>query len=134
MLRRLIPSLLALALLSCSDSTSPADILHGTWDLETVNGQPVPYILEQNAGLKLELTGETVTLLPAGRQTMVTYFRLTESGIVSTEAITAPGSYTRSGRTLTLSFDSDTDTYTATLDGDLMTIDDMGLRFVYRYR
>jgi hypothetical protein len=134
MLRRsLLSVLISLAVLSCGDSTTdPTNKLVGTWRLQTVSGQPIPYVLEQDATRKVELTGETVTLLASGRQTMVTSFRVTDRGIVSTESVPAPGSYTVNGSTLTLSFDADEDIYTAIVNGDTMTIDDIGLTFVYR--
>jgi hypothetical protein len=125
--------LTSFVVLACSDSTTtPKDPLLGTWSLETVSGQPIPYILEQVGARKVELTGETVTLLATGRQTMVTSFRTTESGVVTTENIPAPGKYTVNGTTLTLSFDADSDIYTAFVTGETMRIDDMGLTFIYR--
>lgn len=133
MLRRSALSVfISLVVLACGDSTTPKNPLLGTWSLETVSGQPIPYILEQDATRKVELTGETVTLLESGRQTMVTSFRTTERGVVSTENIPAPGKYTVNGTTLTLSFDADSDIYTAIVTGDTMRIDDIGLTFIYR--
>lgn len=133
MLRRYLLSLLTCAvILSCSDASGPDNRLLGTWRLQTVSGQPIPYILEQDGARTVELTGETVTLLASGRQTMVTSFRVTEGANVFTESIPAPGSYTVNGSTLTLRFDSDPDIYTAIVNGDTMTIEDIGLIFVYR--
>jgi len=132
MLRRsLLLLLVSVVVLSCDDGTGPGDLL-GTWRLEAVSGQSLPYILEQDGTRKVELTGETVTLLASGRQTMVTSFRVTEGGHVFTESIPAPGNYTVDGSTLLLTFDNDEDEYTATVKGDTMTIDDIGLTFVYR--
>jgi hypothetical protein len=132
MLRRSLLSLLvSVVVLSCHDATGPDDLL-GTWRLESVSGQPLPYILEQDVTRKVELTGETVTLLASGRQTMETFFRVTEGGTVFTESIPASGDYTVNGSTVLLTFDTDEDEYTAVVNGDTMTIDDIGLRFVYR--
>ncbi len=132
MLRRSLLSLLScLVVLSCGDATGP-DSLVGTWRLETVSGQPLPFTLEEDGGRKVELTGETVTLIASGRQTMVTYFRVTEGGSVLLESVPAPGNYTVNGSTLLLTFDADESMYTATVNGDMMTIDDIGLTFVYR--
>ena len=133
MLRRSLVSLLiSLVIVSCGDATGPENELLGTWRLQTVNGQSLPFILEQNGARKVELTGETITLLASGRQTMVTSFRVTEAGSVFLENIPAPGDYTVDGSTLLLTFDDDESTYTATVNDDTMTIDDIGLRFVYR--
>ncbi len=132
MLRRsLLLLLVSVVVLSCDDGTGPDNLL-GTWRLEAVSGQSLPYILEQDGTRKVELTGETVTLLASGRQTMVTSFRVTEGGNVFTESIPAPGNYTVDGSTLLLTFDNDEDEYTAIVKGDTMTIDDIGLTFVYR--
>ena len=132
MLRRSLLSLLLSAIvLSCDNATGPDDLL-GTWRVETVSGQSLPFILEQNGTRKVELTGETVTLLASGRQTMVTSFRVTENGNVFTESIPAPGNYTVNGSTLLLTFDNDDDEYTAIVNGNTMSIDDIGLTFVYR--
>ena len=132
MLRRsLLLLLVSVVVLSCDGGTGPDNLL-GTWRLEAVSGQSLPYILEQDGTRKVELTGETVTLLASGRQTMVTSFRVTEGGNVFTESIPAPGNYTVDGSTLLLTFDNDEDEYTAIVKGDTMTIDDIGLTFVYR--
>ncbi|MGI9044251.1 MAG: hypothetical protein ACR2GK_09025 [Gemmatimonadaceae bacterium] len=94
MLRRsLLSVLISLVVLSCDDPAGPDDLL-GTWRLQTVSGQALPFILEQDGTRKVELTGETVTLLASGRQTMVTSFRVTEGGSVFVESIPAPGNYT----------------------------------------
>jgi len=63
---------------------------------------------------------------------MVTSFRVTENGSVFTESIPASGDYTVDGSTLLLTFDTDEDRYTAIVNGDTMTIDDIDHRFVYR--
>ena len=132
MLRASLLSLLAsLVVLSCGDSTGPNRLV-GTWRLQTVSGQPLPFTLEQDGTRKVELTGETITLLASGKQTMVTSFRVTEAGTVLVESIPAPGSYTVNGSTLTLTFDEDESVYTAFVNGDSMTIDDIGLTFTYR--
>jgi hypothetical protein len=132
MLRRsLLLLLLSVVVSSCDSSTGPDDLL-GTWRLQSVSGQSLPYILEQDGTRKVELTGETVTLLASGRQTMVTFFRVTDGGNVFTESVPAPGNYTVNGSTLLLTFDEDEDTYTAIVKDDTMTIDDIGLTFVYR--
>ncbi|HUQ19991.1 MAG TPA: lipocalin family protein [Gemmatimonadaceae bacterium] len=133
MLRRVaLIALTSFVVLACSDTTTPKDPLLGTWSLVTVSGQPIPYILEQDATRKVELTGETITLLATGRQTMVTSFRVTDHGIVSLENVPSPGKYTVNGSTVTISFDTDPDIYAAIVTGDTMRIDDIGLTFIYR--
>ena len=133
MLRRSLLSLLvSFAVLSCSDSTAPEDKMLGTWRLETVSGHALPFILEQDETRTVYLTGETITLLESGSMTMVTSFRVTDGGTVFTESIPGPGNYSVNGSIVSMTFVEDGSTLTATVNGDLMTLDDIGLTFVYR--
>ena len=133
LLRRCLPALLVtFVLLSCSDSTDSEPGAAGTWQLQTVNGQALPFTLETGVGFKLELTGESMTLLETGSVSMMTMFRVTDAGVVSTESIPDSGSYTVNGSTITFTFSSDGSTPQATVTGDTMTLGDIGLTFVYR--
>jgi hypothetical protein len=104
----------------------------GTWRLQTVNGLPLPFTLPEEGVDKLELTAETITLIASGRVSMVTTFRVTDGGNVSAESVPDAGTYAVTGSTVTFMFDSDGSTPTATVNGDTMTLDDIGLTFVYR--
>ena len=133
MVRRCLPALLVtFALLSCSDSTAPERRAVGIWRLQTVNGQALPFNLESSAGFKLELTGESLTLRESGSVDMITTFRITDGGVVSTESVPDSGSYTVNGSTVSFTFPSDGSTPLATIEGDTMTLGDIGLTFVYR--
>ncbi len=63
---------------------------------------------------------------------MVTTFRVTEGSNVFPESIPDGGTYTVNGSTLTFRYDSDGSSDIATVTGDTMTLDDIGLTFVYR--
>jgi len=136
MLRRSMLSLLiSLVVMSCSEPNSPVeqkDPLLGTWRLQTVNGQALPFTLPEEEVDKLELTGETITLIVSGRVAMVTTFRVTDGGNVTAESVPDAGTYAVNGSTLTFKFDSDGSTPSATVNGDIMTLQDIGLTFVYR--
>jgi hypothetical protein len=123
--------LISLVALSCSDSTSPDRGVVGTWRLQTVDGKSLPFTLVEPGVDKLEVTAETITLLASGRVTMVTTFRITDGGSVSSESVPDAGTYTVVGSTVTFTFDSDGSTPTATVNGDTMTLGDIGLTFVY---
>jgi len=130
--RSLLSLLISLVVLSCGDATSPSRGLVGTWRLQTVNGLPLPFTLPEEGVDKLELTAETITLIASGRVSMVTTFRVTDGGNVSAESVPDAGTYAVNGSTVTFMFDSDGSTPTATVNGDTMTLDDIGLTFVYR--
>ena len=133
MLRRSLLSLIIpLIVLACDDGTGPRNNIPGTWRLETVSGQPLPFILEQDGATTVKLTGETITLLESGSMNMVTSFRVTEGATVTTESYTGPGTYSIAGSTVSMTFIEDGSTLVATVNGDLMTLDDIGLTFVYR--
>jgi hypothetical protein len=133
MLRRSLLSLLTCSLvLACSDATGADRGVVGTWRLQTVDGQLLPFILTQNEVDKLELTGEAMTLLASGRFTMVTTFRVTDGSNVFLESIPDEGTYAVNGSTVTFTFNTDGSTVTATVDGTAMTLNDIGLTFVYR--
>ena len=132
MLRRVLLSLVPLLILGCSDATGPGPGVAGTWRLQTVNGAPLPFILDEPGVDKLELTGEVITLVGPSSVTMVTTFRVTVGSNVFTESIPDNGTYAVDGSTVRFTFESDGSTPTATVAGNTMTLDDIGLRFVYR--
>ena len=128
-----LPALLvSFVVLSCSDGTGPSRGVVGTWRLQTVDGQPLPFTLPEEGVVKFDLTGETMTLVASGRMTMVTEFRVTDGGNVFAESVPDAGSYSVNGSKVAFKFDSDGSTPTATVNGDTMTLDDIGLTFVYR--
>jgi hypothetical protein len=132
MLRRTLQSLLVSSLLlACSDATDPVRV-EGTWSLDTVNGLALPFTLPESGVDKLELTGEVITLVPPGSLTIVTMFRVTDGSNVFSESVPDGGTYTVSGSAVTLTWDSDGSTSTATVTGNTMTLQDIGLTFVYR--
>ncbi|HEX9165520.1 MAG TPA: lipocalin family protein [Gemmatimonadales bacterium] len=129
--RSLLPMLISLLVLACTDATGPSRGLVGTWRLQTVNGLPLPFTLSEGPADKLELTGEALTLVAAGTFTMVTTFRVTQGGNVFPESVPDQGSYTVNGSTVTFTFESDGSTITMTVSGNTMTDADVDT-FVYR--
>ncbi len=133
MLRRALLSLLASSLfLACSDAVGPSERVAGTWRLQTVDGQALPFTLSETGTFKEELTGEVITLLAPGSLTIVTEFRYTDGGTVFAESVPDGGTYAVDGSTVTMTWASDGSTSTATVSGDTMTLHDIGLTFVYR--
>ena len=131
-LRSLLFLLVSPFFLACTDTAGPGEDVAGTWRLQTVNGLALPFVLSQTATFKEELTSEVMTLVAPATLTIVTAFRYTEGNDVSTEAIPDGGTYAVNGSTITITWDSDGTTSTATMNGDIITIQDIGLTFVYR--
>ena len=113
---------------------SPASGVVGTWRLQSVDGQPLPWTLpeEDSGGMdKVEVTAEVITALVSGRFTMDTTLRATDGSNVFLETIPDTGTYVVDGSTVTFSFDSDPggEPATGTVSGNVLTLDD---GFVYR--
>lgn len=133
MLRRSLLSLLTGFLIAaCNDATGAADGVVGDWRLQTVDGLQLPFTLTQNEVDRLELTGESMALFASGRFTMVTTFRVTDGSNVFPESIPDDGTYTVNGSSVMFRFNSDGSTATATVNGNAMTLNDIGLTFLYR--
>jgi hypothetical protein len=130
MLRRSLLLMLASTLaFACSDSTRPEYTLTGTWSLQTVNGQPLPFTLPETGEV---VSAESLTLLASGRFTMTTTFRETINGNVTLESIPDAGTYVVSGMTLTLMYESDGSNDVGTVDGNMITLEDIGQLWAYR--
>ena len=133
MLRRtlLLFSVFSLVL-GCSDSSGPGRGVTGTWRLQTVNGLQLPFTLPDSPVDKIELTGEVMTLVAPKNLSMMTSFRVTDGSNIFTESIPDAGVWTVEGSTITITWESDGTTSTAIVNGDTMTLEDIGLTFVYR--
>ena len=132
MLRRTLLSLaVSLLAVGCGDDdpVSPATVLAGTWNLVTVNGQPLPFTLP---GTSEVVTAESFTILATGRFTMVTTFRFTEGANVFSESIPDGGTYVVNGPIVTFTYDSDGSTDVATMNGDTFILEDIGRAWRYR--
>jgi hypothetical protein len=105
----------------------------GTWRLQSVDGQPLPWTLpeEDSGGAdKVEVTAEVITALVSGRFTMDTTLRTTDGRNVFLETIPDTGTYVVDGSGVTFSFDSDPggDPALGTVSGNVLALDD---GFVY---
>ena len=133
MLRRiLVLSLISLLIVGCGDDTGPDAELVGTWHLESVDSQALPWVLDEPGVDKLEVTEEIYTLREGGLFSMTTTFRVTDAGAVSSETVPDNGTYTVDGSTVTFTYASDGSTDIAAIDNVTMTLDDIGHTFVYR--
>jgi hypothetical protein len=134
-MKRLSRVLLGLTLVAvaCSgDSTSPAaNSIAGGYVLQSVNGDPLPFIVVQIGADKIEVLNETVTLSDGGTFTQQGSIRVTESGTVETDTYAEAGTYTRSGTALNLVF-SDGSAATGTVSSDNIIVALSGLSLVYR--
>lgn len=101
----------------------------GVYTLISVDGREVPARVVQN-GVTLEVRAGTFTLAADGNCTSRTVFVPPSGGEVAREV---GATYVKDGATLTMHWEN-AGTTVGTLEGDLFTMDNAGMVFVYRRR
>lgn len=109
--------------------TEPASVA-GTYTLQSVNGGPLPFVVFNESGYKLEITAASYVLTSAGTFTNSATFRETEGGVVTTSTETFSGQYTVSASTVTFT-DADGEVYVGTISGGNLVFNDDGLSAVF---
>lgn len=140
-MRRSLSALLLVAAVSLAGcggdgGTGPTASLPGTYTLSTVNASALPLVVYQDADYKLEIVGGSFVIAGNGTYTETVRARETDSSGAVETPIACPGTYTRSGNTLTLT-EPETDacggTYSGTWDGhDALSVDYGGVVAVYK--
>lgn len=109
---------------------TPASVA-GTWNLQSVNGQGLPYILVQSGANKVEWTADQLLVGAGGTFTQTSTFRVTTNGQVATQTAGDAGTYTLTGTNVTFVFASDGSSGAGTLSGKTLTVSETGLSLVY---
>ena len=112
---------LALALLGCRDATGPSlDELVGEYILMTIDGDPLPVIVDQIEDDIAEVTAGLLTLDDNQNFTDATSLRFTISGEVTTSIETATGTWSvaSNGTTVTFSPSDASGNYVMTWNGE----------------
>ena len=134
-MRRLLAVALVLAAACGGDTTTGPTVqqqITGTWSLSTVNGSALPFTIAQTGTNKVELVSDVFVVASTGSFTQTTTVRTTINGVVTTQSVADAGTYTVSGTAITLHFNSDGSTGTASFSGNTFTTTDGGLALVYR--
>jgi hypothetical protein len=133
-MRRLLALALLIASASCSSdkSTNPTTAsLAGTWNLSTVNGNPLPFIV-QTQDPKIEILNDQFIISADGTFTETWNARFTEaSGAVTPVPFTDSGTWSQNGTAVTFHFTSDGANGTGTLNGTSFTLGDVSFPLVY---
>ena len=132
LMRRLIPLILAIAVACGSDSpTQPTNAsIAGTWNLTSVNGTGLPFVINQSGTDKVELVSDVVTATATGTYTEMFSFRETLNGVVTTTTEPDNGTYTINGTAITL-HSSTNGSITGALNGNTFTLVDQGFVFLF---
>ncbi|MEX2154589.1 MAG: hypothetical protein WD825_14705 [Gemmatimonadaceae bacterium] len=115
---------------SCKESTAPPRGLAGIYELMTVDGEPLPVVLFDDAEGTEEMLSGHVDLFSNGTFSDITRIRTTVNGSTTEEDVAAEGTYRLSGSTVT--FDAPSGAYTMELDGTTLTQDWNGFILVYQ--
>lgn len=127
-------ALASVALLSgCNalDSIGSAGRVRGTYELYTVNGDPVPAVVYQEPGYRLEVLNAAFTLEDDGSFSEAGIVRETINGQTSTRSSSSYGYYNYYNGEITFDDNSGRRYYGET-DGVTLVIEDQGVRMVYR--
>jgi hypothetical protein len=128
----LVLALASFAVACGSDkTTSPTfESVTGTWNLATLNGSALPFVLQAN-NPKVEWLDDQIVVTSDGRFTDSYNFRLTSStGQVTTESFVDTGDWDLNGTALVFLYD-DGSALTATVHEDSFTIAGGGLSQLY---
>jgi len=133
-MRRVLLACTAIALLACggSDSTGPAPNVEGTWTLQTVNGDVLPFTFDvEPPSYTAEVTNDVVEINADGTYTETSSIRETDAGTVSEHDQVGTGTWSQRRRSLDLT-DSNGLTVTGTVNETQNTLTiNAGLNLVY---
>ena len=115
----------SIALVGCGkDAVGPEDVA-GTYALQTVNGQQLPFTLSEDATLKVEMLASAITLYSDMTYDWTLTERSTADGEITTTTDSFPGTYSLRGSTITLT--DQEGSIDAHLSGDTMTMNIGGI-------
>jgi hypothetical protein len=126
---------LALAIVACGGddfegppSQPPPSIL-GTYTIQTVDGEPLPWKSVDFPDLTVEVLSATITLDSDQSWSLIATLRETRLGEVTTDATTTTGTFVQSGEDLLLT-DDDGETYSGTVNDGTLTFVFAGFTWV----
>lgn len=127
--------LLMVVMAACgSDSPTqptPASVV-GTWNLKTVDGSALPYLVAQEDFDALELLSDVLTVAANGTFRQLSQIRVTQDAQASMESVPDSGSYAMNGTAVTFTYESDASARIASLAGNTLTFSEAGFTLVYK--
>ena len=133
-MRRTLLALATFALLGCGgDSTGPVASAEGTWQLQTINGSPLPFtvIFIASPLYRLEILSDTFVAHGDGTYDETVTTRETDGSTVTTTEEHDNGTWTQNNASLTIT-SSDGTVSTAAISGNTITANVEGAVLVYR--
>jgi hypothetical protein len=132
-MRKSLIAFLALTLACSGDSTGPTEAsVAGTWNLQSINGTALPFVVAQTGTNKVEITGDVLTVTASGSFTEITTVRTTQNGTSTTQTVPDAGTYVLNGNNVTFQFQSDGSVGSGTVSGSTLTVSQTGLSLIYK--
>jgi hypothetical protein len=132
-MRRLFALIVLLVplLASCDSFTEPDNSHIGTFGLQTVNGNALPFLAAEAGDDKLEITEGFITTSEDGAFKNGFTFRETRGGEVTTIPQEMTGTFNRSSNEITFT-DARGGSFMGSLEGSTVTIVGQGATFVFQ--
>ena len=133
-MRKLLLICAATALLGCGgDSTGPVASAEGTWDLQTVNGSPLPYTIAFIASpvYRLEIVSDVFVVHGDGTYDETFTSRETQGSQVTTTDDADNGTWVQNNASLTITSSAGT-VSTGAISGNTIAANLQGQVVVYR--
>ena len=112
-----------------NDGTGPTqNAVSGTWNLTTVNGTSLPFVIQSTP--KIELTGEQLAVSGNGTFNQASQVRTTSGGTATTQTVSDAGTYSLNGTAATFIFNDGT-TGAGAVSGNLLTVTKLGRSYEY---
>ena len=132
-MRRTLLAFAAFALVGCGgDSTGPVASAEGTWQLQTVNGSPLPFTVAfvANPVYRLEVVSDTFIAHGNGTYDETSTIRETQGSTVTTTQQNDNGTWTQNNAALTIT-SVDGTVESAAISGNTITVNVQGAVLVY---
>ena len=127
----MLASVCLLAACKGDSATQPSPVyVIGNWSLRSVNGSPLPHVVDQTPTTKVELTTLSATFSAGVAFTTTAIYRNTINGAVTTTVSPDTGTYVLSGTSLVVRF-SDGTTLSGSIADTTMTLSEPGVAFVF---
>lgn len=104
----------------------------GTWNLQAANGTPLPLVISQFGGKKVEIIADVLTIVAPNTFTEVSTVRTTQDGVTKVETITDGGTYAFDSVIVTFMFDSGGANGLGTLTRNTLTVATSGVSFFFK--
>jgi len=118
-----------LLLVSCGDSTGP-ETFPGTYVLQAVDGEPLPYLVAQAGSDKLEVTAGLLRIESDNTFTFSLTFLLTDDGNTEEATDDESGTWAVTGSVIALTSDDGT-SRTGTKSGNVIIVANAGVPWVF---